>query len=77
MTKKRCELAVPIVVDVELGRKGFAPAVNVQNTGSYVANLPKALLLDPVANSVQKAEFVLDEMLGLQHEYLPQLDTEA
>ena len=36
--------------------------------------LLQALLLDPLVNSVQKAELMLDEMLSLQKDYLPRFE---
>jgi alpha-galactosidase len=120
------ELAVPIMLDIELDRKARREAVNVPNTGLFISNLPagavvevpatvdaggihpesvgaipepwaayirtqmtivelvteayrtgskrtllQALLADPVITSVSAAEKMLDEMLGLQKEFLP------
>jgi alpha-galactosidase len=121
------ELAVPIIKSIELGQRYWADSVNVLNSGSYVAELPRdavvevpawvdeggvqpqkigplpealaafcrtqgsiqelvveayrhrsrslllqALLVDPVVNSVEKAEKLIDEMLELQKDYLPE-----
>jgi len=121
------EITVPIIADIELDRKARRPAVNVLNTGGYIANLPttaaievpadvdaagihplhvgavpetfaammrtqftihsllteayragskklllQALLLDPVVNSISSAEKLLDDMLELQRDYLPE-----
>jgi len=127
ITDKSGEMAIPILLDIELNRRMWRPAVNVPNGGGYVANLPsdavvevpawvdgdgvhpdrigplpealaafcrtqasiqqllveayrkhsrnlllQALLLDPVVDSVWKAEQMLDEMLELQKEFLPE-----
>ncbi len=121
------ELAIPIALAIELNRPYRAAAVNVPNTGGYVAELPtsavieapamvdgsgvhpitvgpipealaafcrtqcsiqqlvveayrersknlllQALLLDPVVNSALNAEKMLDDMLALQQDYLPE-----
>jgi len=121
------ELAIPIILGVEMNRKSWAAAVNVPNDGAYVAELPtdavvevpawvdgsgvhpqkigplpeaisafcrtqvslqklliqayikrsknlllQALLLDPVVHSVANAERMLDDMLELQKDYLPE-----
>jgi alpha-galactosidase len=121
------ELAIPIALSIALDRSYRAEAVNVPNTGGYVAGLPsntvvevpaivdggglhpeklppipeallafcrtqasiqklvveayrersrnlllQALLLDPIVNSVQNAEKMLDCMLELQRDYLPE-----
>jgi alpha-galactosidase len=120
------ELAIPIILAIALDRSCRAEAVNVPNTGGYVAGLPpdtvvevpamvdgsgihpeklppipeallafcrtqaaiqklvveayrqrsrnlllQALLVDPIVNSVQNAEKMLDYMLELQRDYLP------
>jgi len=36
-----CEMAVPVVCDVEFNRGRFRPAVNVINTEGYIENLPR------------------------------------
>jgi len=36
------ELTVPAIIDMELDRKSFRPAVNVLNTKRYIENLPSA-----------------------------------
>lgn len=121
------ELAIPIILDIELDRREWRPAVNVPNTGRYVANLAEdavvevsavvdkdgvhpeqigalpealaafcdrqvsiqkllveayaqrsrglllqALLLDPVVDSVKRAEQMLDHILRVQKDYLPE-----
>ncbi len=121
------ELAIPIALAIELNRPYQAAAVNVPNTGGYLAELPptavieapalvdssgvhpqpvgpipealaafsrtqcsiqqlvveayrerskklllQALLIDPVVNSVANAEKMLDDMLALQQDYLPE-----
>jgi len=120
------ELALPIILGIALDRSYRAEAVNVPNTGGYVAGLPadtvvevpamvdgtgihpeklppipeallafcrtqasiqklvveaygqrsrnlllQALLVDPIVNSVENAEKMLDHMLELQRDYLP------
>jgi alpha-galactosidase len=121
------ELTVPIICDMEFDRGAFREAVNVLNTGGYIENLPRdivvevpatvdakglhpmkigaipeafaafmspqyaihgllteayrthskklllqALLLDPCVNSLTAAEKMLDEMLELQSDFLPE-----
>ena len=126
---KSGELAVPIILGMEMNRKTWAPAVNVPNDGAYVAELPpdavvevpawvdgsgvnpqkigplpeaiasfcrtqvsvqkllveaymkrsrnlllQALLLDPIVHSVRNAERMLDDILELQKDYLPEFN---
>jgi alpha-galactosidase len=121
------ELAIPIVLAIELDRRHWAEAVNVPNTDGYIPQLPcdavvevpaavdgkgvhpeklpavpeplaafwrtqvtiqrmvveayrqrsrklllQALMVDPVVDSVHNAEEMLDYMLELQREYLPE-----
>lgn len=121
------ELAIPIILDIELNRGNWECAVNVPNDGLYVENLDRdavvevpaivdetgvhpqhvgslptalasfcsrqvaiqrlivdayhersrnlllqALLLDPVVDSIDRAERLLDDMLALQKDYLPE-----
>jgi alpha-galactosidase len=129
VARKTEELAIPIILDIELDRGRWEPAVNVPNDGYYVENLERdsivevparvdgngihperigplpeaiaafcrtqvsiqkilveayakrsknlllqALLLDPVVDSVQRAERMLDEMLELQKDFLPSFE---
>ena len=121
------ELAIPIVLAMELDRSYRADAVNVPNSEAYIEQLPRdavveapasvdadgihpeklppipealaafsrtqasiqklvveayrqrsrnlllqALLVDPIVNSVENAEGMLDYMLELQKDYLPE-----
>lgn len=40
------ELTVPAVIDMELDRGSFRPAVNVLNTGGYIDNLPRGAAVE-------------------------------
>ena len=127
VSKPSGEIAIPIILDIELDRKAWECAVNVPNTGGYIENLPdymvvevpaivdrdgvhpekigplpdaiaafchrqaviqkliseayakrsknlllQALLLDPVIDNFDRAEKMLDYMLDLQKEFLPE-----
>lgn len=127
VTRRTRELAIPIILDIELDRKRWECAVNVPNDGLYIENLPdymvvevpavvdrdgvhpekigplpdalaafchrqaviqkllseayakrsknlllQCLLLDPVVDSVSRAEKMLDYMLELQKDFLPE-----
>ncbi len=127
LTRKTGEIAIPIILDIELDRKQWECAVNVPNDGLYIENLPdymvvevpavvdrkgvhpekigplpdalatycsrqgviqkllveayakrsknlllQCLLLDPVVDSVSRAEKMLDYMLDLQRDFLPE-----
>ena len=126
MAKKTGEIAIPIILDIELDRKRWECAVNVPNDGLFIENVPdymvvevpaivdrngvhpekigplpdalaafcsrqatiqkllseayakrsknlllQCLLLDPVVDSIPRAEQMLDYMLDLQKEFLP------
>jgi len=126
LVRKTGELAIPIILDIELDRRRWECAVNVPNDGLYVENVPdymvvevpavvdrsgvhpekigplpdalaafcsrqaviqkllseaymkhsknlllQCLLLDPVVDSVSRAEQMLDYMLDLQRDFLP------
>ncbi len=126
-TRRSSELAIPIILGIELDRKSWECAVNVPNDRGYVENidrdgvvevpaimdkggvhpqqvgaLPEALaafcnrqvaiqkllveayaqrsrnlllqclLLDPVVDSIDRAEKMMDDMLVLQKDYLPE-----
>ncbi|MGQ9455455.1 MAG: family 4 glycosyl hydrolase [Armatimonadota bacterium] len=127
VTHQTRELAIPIILDIELDRKRWECAVNVPNNEVYIENLPdymvvevpavvdrdgvhpekigplpdalaafchrqatiqkllseayakrsknlllQCLLLDPVVDSVSRAEKMLDYMLELQKDFLPE-----
>lgn len=40
------ELTVPIICDVEFDRGAFREAVNVLNTGGYIENLPRDIVVE-------------------------------
>ena len=46
MTQPSGEIAVPIICDIELDRGERRDAVNVLNTGGYVANLPRGAAVE-------------------------------
>jgi alpha-galactosidase len=126
-TRRSGELAIPIILGIELDRSNWECAVNVPNDGFYVENMERdavvevpavmdkdgvhpqnvgaipealasfcnrqvtiqkliveayrqrsrnlllqALLLDPVVDGVDRAERMLDDMLALQRNYLPE-----
>jgi alpha-galactosidase len=127
LTKPGGEIAIPIILDIELDRRQWECAVNVPNDGLFIENVPdymvvevpaicdrngvhpekigplpdalaafcsrqatiqkllsdayakrsknlllQCLLLDPVVDSIPRAEQMLDYMLDLQRDYLPE-----
>jgi alpha-galactosidase len=44
------EVTVPIISDIELDRHAFRPAVNVLNSGGYIANLPSDCVVEVPAH---------------------------